>query len=67
MPQMAQRADVATPWFGRPTRASRLYLAGQHHPQKALSPRIAFIALAGSRVVGYIAGHHSHAASIVRA
>jgi hypothetical protein len=42
------------------------YLAGQHHPQKALSPRSAFIALAGSRVVGYIAGHPSPA-SIVRA
>ncbi len=33
------------------------YLAGQHHPQKALSPRIAYIALAGSGVVGHIAGH----------
>lgn len=33
------------------------YLDGRHHPQQALRPRTAYIALAGDRVVGYIAGH----------
>jgi len=33
------------------------YLDGEHHPQQALAPRTAFIALSGDEVVGYIAGH----------
>jgi len=33
------------------------YLAGRHHPQHALPPRAAFVAVAGDDVVGYIAGH----------
>ncbi|MGH7650664.1 MAG: GNAT family N-acetyltransferase [Gemmatimonadaceae bacterium] len=33
------------------------YLEGRHHPQHALAPRTAFVALAGDDVVGYIAGH----------
>jgi GNAT superfamily N-acetyltransferase len=33
------------------------YLDGRHHPQQALAPRTAFIALAGDDVVGYIAAH----------
>jgi GNAT superfamily N-acetyltransferase len=33
------------------------YLDGVHHPQHALPPRIAYVALEGSTVVGYIAGH----------
>ncbi|MFL5557173.1 MAG: GNAT family N-acetyltransferase [Gemmatimonadaceae bacterium] len=33
------------------------YLDGKHHPQQALPPRTAFVALAGDDVVGYIAGH----------
>lgn len=33
------------------------YLEGQHHPQQALAPRTAFIALSSEEVVGYIAGH----------
>lgn len=33
------------------------YLDGRHHPQQALRPRTAYIALAGDQVVGYIAGH----------
>jgi len=33
------------------------YLDGQHHPQPALAPRMAFVALAGDDVAGYIAGH----------
>ena len=33
------------------------YLEGHHHPQQALAPRVAFVALHGADVVGYIAGH----------
>lgn len=33
------------------------YLEGQHHPQQALTPRTAFVALAGNEVAGYIAAH----------
>jgi GNAT superfamily N-acetyltransferase len=33
------------------------YLDGYHHPQQALAPRTAFIALDGDTVVGYVAGH----------
>jgi GNAT superfamily N-acetyltransferase len=33
------------------------YLDGKHHPQKALGPRTAFVAIADEDVVGYIAGH----------
>ena len=38
------------------TRMAR-YLDGEHHPQKALTPRTAFVALKGGSVVGYIGGH----------
>ena len=33
------------------------YLAGEHHPQQALPPRVAYVAEADGEVVGYIAGH----------
>lgn len=33
------------------------YLDGQHHPQQALAPRTAFVAIAGKDVAGYIAAH----------
>ena len=33
------------------------YLDGKHHPQQALEPRIAFVALDGHDVAGYIAAH----------
>ena len=35
------------------------YLAGEHHPQHALLPRVSYVALDGDSVVGYIAGHLS--------
>jgi GNAT superfamily N-acetyltransferase len=34
-----------------------LYLAGEHHPQHALSSRAIWLAEAGHEPVGYIAGH----------
>lgn len=33
------------------------YLNGYHHPQKALPPRISYLAVAEGAVIGYIAGH----------
>jgi GNAT superfamily N-acetyltransferase len=33
------------------------YIAGKHHPQQALAPRIVHVALENSAVVGYIGGH----------
>ena len=33
------------------------YLAGEHHPQKALAQRGAFVATDGAKIVDFIAGH----------
>jgi hypothetical protein len=33
------------------------YLDGDHHPQQALGPRVAFVAIVSEKTVGYIAGH----------
>ena len=33
------------------------YFSGNHHPQRALLPRVGFVAIVGGEVVGYIAGH----------
>jgi ribosomal protein S18 acetylase RimI-like enzyme len=33
------------------------YMAGTHHPQKALRPRVIYIATQDGLVVGFIAGH----------
>ena len=33
------------------------YLAGEHHPQHALAPRVIYVAEAGGAMVGFIAGH----------
>ncbi|HET7228804.1 MAG TPA: GNAT family N-acetyltransferase [Longimicrobium sp.] len=35
------------------------YLAGEHHPQHALAPRVIFVAEQGAGIVGYIAGHRT--------
>ena len=35
------------------------YLAGEHHPQGALSPRAAWRAIVGDQLVGYAAGHRT--------
>ena len=35
----------------------RLYLAGEHHPQHARAPRVAYLAESDGTVVGYVAGH----------
>jgi hypothetical protein len=33
------------------------YLKGELHPQHALAPRVAFVAMRGGKIVGIIAGH----------
>jgi GNAT superfamily N-acetyltransferase len=33
------------------------YLAGEHHPQQALPPRVLWMASAGEAPIGYTAGH----------
>ena len=33
------------------------YLAGEHHPQQALAPRVGFVAGEGDAMLGFIAGH----------
>lgn len=35
------------------------YLAGEHHPQHALRPRVILVAEAGGQLVGFIAGHRT--------
>lgn len=35
------------------------YLDGEHHPQKALAPRVMYVATKDESVVGYIGGHLS--------
>ena len=35
------------------------YLDGQHHPQRALAPRTALVAIEADDVVGYVAGHQT--------
>ena len=42
---------------GPADRRMAAYLDGQHHPQHALAPRMAVVALAEEQVIGYIAGH----------
>ncbi|MFB9844954.1 GNAT family N-acetyltransferase [Mucilaginibacter ginsenosidivorans] len=33
------------------------YLDGTRHPQKALAPRVAFVAMKDDEIIGFIAGH----------
>lgn len=54
---MASRA--ADPEWGPADPRTSLYLEGTHHPQRALPPRVAFMALEGDAVIGYIAGHRT--------
>jgi GNAT superfamily N-acetyltransferase len=56
VPAMA-RSRMSDP--ASPTADTRMaaYFTGNHHPQRALLPRIGFVATAGADVVGYIAGH----------
>ena len=45
-------------WTGGASEAvMRLYFLGEHHPQHALAPRVAFLAESDTSAIGYIAGH----------
>ena len=55
-PAMA-RSRLADPEAGVADERMTAYLEGKHHPQQALAPRAAFVALHADVVVGYIAGH----------
>jgi GNAT superfamily N-acetyltransferase len=48
---------LSDPGGGRPDERMAAYFEGRHHPQKALAPRIGFVAVADGAIVGYIAGH----------
>lgn len=50
---------VSDPGVGAADHRMAAYLEGKHHPQDALAPRAAFVALQDGRVVGYVAGHRS--------
>ena len=48
----------ASGWEGGADEARmRAYLLGEHHPQRALEPRVAFVAESDGLLVGFIAGH----------
>jgi GNAT superfamily N-acetyltransferase len=55
-PAMA-RSRLADPAAGIADPRMTAYLEGTHHPQRALPPRVAYVALHRDEVVGYIAGH----------
>ena len=56
VPSLVQSRS-ADPQWGPADPRTAAYLEGQHHPQRALAPRTAFVALEGTAVIGYIAGH----------
>jgi ribosomal protein S18 acetylase RimI-like enzyme len=51
----AQVWETETFW----TRRIGLYLSGEHSPQQALPARAAFVALDGTELVGFVAGHRT--------
>ena len=48
--QSADPANAANPRMAA-------YFERQHHPQRALFPRVGYVAVANGEVIGYIAGH----------
>jgi GNAT superfamily N-acetyltransferase len=45
-------------WLGgAPAERMARYLAGEHHPQHALAPRVIYVAEEGTSMAGFIAGH----------
>ena len=58
VPAMAE-CRLTDPDAGAADQRMTAYFNGEHHPHEALAPRIGFVALAGDRVVGYIAGHRT--------
>ncbi|MFO0861045.1 MAG: GNAT family N-acetyltransferase [Phycisphaerales bacterium] len=58
-PAMALLRDSSGWGGGAPEETIRRYLAGQHHPQQAQTPRVAILAFAGGELIGFIAGHRT--------
>jgi len=58
VPAMAE-CRTSDPAAGLADPRMTAYFNGEHHPGEALAPRIGFVALAGDRVIGYIAGHRT--------
>jgi GNAT superfamily N-acetyltransferase len=52
-----ERCRLGDPSAGTADARMTAYFQGHHHPQKALGPRVGFVAVADASVVGYIAGH----------
>jgi hypothetical protein len=51
---MAQLTDASA---GPADERIAAYLQGKHHPQRALPPRVAWVATINAEVIGYVAGH----------
>ena len=52
------RIRERTDWGGEDSRPrTAAYLAGTHHPQKALAPRVIYLAEDDGEAIGFIAGH----------
>jgi GNAT superfamily N-acetyltransferase len=51
------RCRAADPLTGPADARMAAYFSGQHHPQQALLPRVGFVAIVDTAVIGYIAGH----------
>jgi ribosomal protein S18 acetylase RimI-like enzyme len=45
---------------GAPEERMMRYLAGEHHPQRALLPRVMWMAAETESPIGYVAGHLTH-------
>lgn len=58
VPAMSQ-CRLTDPAAGPADPRMAAYFDGEHHPQQALLPRTGYVALAGDRIVGYIAGHRT--------
>lgn len=56
---MAQLREESGWHGGAGAGTMRRYLAGEHHPHHSLAPRVAYVAMSGGTVVGYIAGHRT--------
>jgi len=52
------RLRLSSDWSGgADEERMRRYLAGEHHPQHARTPRVAFVAESAAEIIGFIAGH----------
>ncbi|MGH7676081.1 MAG: hypothetical protein ACREMV_12490, partial [Gemmatimonadales bacterium] len=56
IPQLARLRQEGEAGGADEDRMAR-YLAGTHHPQQALLPRVMWMATDGDRPIGYVAGH----------